>query len=86
MTKRQRRVGKVEDIDVDIDALIKSKKRFKPSQDTQGESLAMSSQITDLCTLNDNNRAALKRDLVNSYIQQVVEHDTSNELMLSKFK
>ena len=31
LTKRQRRVGKVEDIDVDIDALIKRKKRFKPS-------------------------------------------------------
>ena len=71
---------------MDIDALIKSKKRFKPSQDSTVGTLAMSSQITDLCTLNDDNRAALKRNLVNSYIQQVVEHDTSNELMLSKFK
>ena len=36
MTKRQRRVGKVEDISVDIDALIRSKKRFKPSDDASG--------------------------------------------------
>ena len=86
MTKRQRRVGKVEDISVDIDALIRSKKRFKPSEDTSGSQQAAPNQITAICTLSDDNRAALKRNLVNSYIQQVVEHDASNELMLSKFK
>ena len=68
MTKRQRRVGKVEDISVDIDALIRSKKRFKPSDDALGSQQAVSNQITSICTLNDDKRAALKSNLVNSYI------------------
>ena len=34
LAKRQRRAGKVEDIEIDIDELIKSKKRFKPTDDS----------------------------------------------------
>ena len=36
--------------------------------------------------LSDDNKALLKRNLVNSYMEQVIEHDSSNELILSKFK
>ena len=34
LTKRKRRVGKIEDINIDIDALFASKKRFKPDDST----------------------------------------------------
>ena len=34
MTKRRRRVGKIEDVSIDIDALFATKKRFKPDDST----------------------------------------------------
>ena len=34
MTKRRRRVGKIEDVQIDIDALFEKKKRFKPDDST----------------------------------------------------
>lgn len=34
LTKRRRRVGKIEDVNIDIDALFASKKRFKPDDST----------------------------------------------------
>ena len=34
LTKRRRRVGKIEDIQIDIDALFAAKKRFKPDDST----------------------------------------------------
>ena len=37
-------------------------------------------------TITDDSRALLKRNLVNSYMEQVIEHDSANELILSKFK
>jgi hypothetical protein len=34
LTKRRRRVGKIEDVAIDIDALFAAKKRFKPDDST----------------------------------------------------
>ena len=34
LTKRRRRVGKIEDVQIDIDALFATKKRFKPDDST----------------------------------------------------
>ena len=34
MTKRRRRVGKIEDVQIDIESLFAKKKRFKPDDST----------------------------------------------------
>ena len=45
-----------------------------------------SDQLELVKSLSDDNKALLKRNLVNSYMEQVIEHDSAHELILSKFK
>lgn len=42
LTKRKRRVNKIEDINIDIDALFASKKRFKPDDSTCESTMTLS--------------------------------------------
>lgn len=86
LNKRQRRVGKVEDFNVDIHSIFKNKKRFKPDMEASASVLAGGVNSQALSKLTDNRKADLKQILVHSYIDQVVEHDSANELILSKFK
>lgn len=41
LTKRKRRVNKIEDINIDIEALFASKKRFKPDDSTYESTMAL---------------------------------------------
>ena len=53
LTKRQRRLGKVEDVSIDIDHLIQSRKRFKPALSEVSTS-SSDSQIDQLQVARSN--------------------------------
>ena len=83
LTKRRRRVGKIEDIQIDIDALFATKKRFKPDESTNDSiSLAVSTtgpiQPTFDEAISEQTKSLMRQNLLAQYMEQVGEHDVAN--------
>ena len=85
MTKRRRRIGKIEDIKLDIDALFQAKKRFKPDDSTV-ETVSSSQPDLQLHLAKQTfsgahslqTRSLLKQNLLTQYMESVNEYDVAN--------
>ena len=87
LTKRRRRVGKIEDVNIDIEALFETKKRFKPD-DSTSESLnhGLSSGGSGSEVVSTQTRSLIRQNLLGQYMEQVSEHDVAHQAVLNMLK